>query len=120
MDITEIEGLIIFTIQRAFLKDSMKWAADVYRPRPDLYLINGSTGRITAVCGSVPRGGKNPVSRNCHKSVYHGICLNQLKPAYLIRQEIEGLGIQGGITAEDVDRMLTGIWTGRTYRMSDL
>ena len=46
------------------------------------------------------------MSRNCHKSVYHGICLNQLKTSYVYPQEIEGLGIQGGITAEDVDRML--------------
>jgi arginine decarboxylase len=38
--------------------------------------------------------------------VYHGICLNQLKTSYVYPQEIEGLGIQGGITAEDVDRML--------------
>ena len=70
-------------------------------------MINGSTGGIlAAVCGSVPRGGRILVSRNCHKSVYHGICLNQLKTSYVYPQEIEGLGIQGGITAEDVDRML--------------
>ena len=85
----------------------MKWAADVYGADQTYYLINGSTGGIlAAVCGSVPRGGRILVSRNCHKSVYHGICLNQLKTSYVYPQEIEGLGIQGGITAEDVDRML--------------
>ena len=107
VDITEIEGFDNLHHPEGILKDSMKWAADVYGADQTYYLINGSTGGIlAAVCGSVPRGGRILVRRNCHKSVYHGICLNQLKTSYVYPQEIEGLGIQGGITAEDVDRML--------------
>ena len=107
VDITEIEGFDNLHHPEGILKDSMKWAADVYGADQTYYLINGSTGGILAAgCGSVPRGGRILVSRNCHKSVYHGICLNQLKTSYVYPQEIEGLGIQGGITAEDVDRML--------------
>ena len=107
VDITEIEGFDNLHHPEGILKDSMKWAADVYGADQTYYLINGSTGGIlAAVCGAVPRGGRILVSRNCHKSVYHGICLNQLKTSYVYPQEIEGLGIQGGITAEDVDRML--------------
>lgn len=107
VDITEIEGFDNLHHPEGILKDSMKWAADVYGADQTYYLINGSTGGIlAAVCGSVPRDGRILVSRNCHKSVYHGICLNQLKTSYVYPQEIEGLGIQGGITAEDVDRML--------------
>ena len=107
VDITEIEGFDNLHHPEGILKDSMKWAADVYGADQTYYLINGSTGGIlAAVCGSVPRGGRILVSRNCHNSVYHGIWLNQLKTSYVYPQEIEGLGIQGGITAEDVDRML--------------
>ena len=107
VDITEIEGFDNLHHPEGILKDSMKWAADVYGADQTYYMINGSTGGIlAAVCGSVPRGGRILVSRNCHKSVYHGICLNQLKTSYVYPQEIEGLGIQGGITAEDVDMML--------------
>ena len=107
VDITEIEGFDNLHHPEGILKDSMKWAADVYGADQTYYMINGSTGGIlAAVCGSVPRGGRILVSRNCHKSVYHGICLNQLKTSYVYPQEIEGLGIQGGITAEDVERML--------------
>ena len=107
VDITEIEGFDNLHHPEGILKDSMKWAADVYGADQTYYLINGSTGGIlAAVCGSVPRGGRILVSRNCHKSVYHGIYLNQLKTSYVYPQEIAGLGIQGGITAEDVDRML--------------
>ena len=107
VDITEIEGFDNLHHPEGILRDSMKWAADVYGADQTYYMINGSTGGIlAAVCGSVSRGGRILVSRNCHKSVYHGICLNQLKTSYVYPQEIEGLGIQGGITAEDVDRML--------------
>ena len=107
VDITEIEGFDNLHHPEGILKDSMKWAADVYGADQTYYLINGSTGGIlAAVCGSVPRGGRILVSRNCHKSVYHGIYLNQLKTSYVYPPEIAGLGIQGGITAEDVDRML--------------
>ena len=107
VDITEIDGFDNLHHPEGILRDSMKWAADVYGADQTYYLINGSTsGILAAVCGAVPRDGRILVSRNCHKSVYHGICLNQLKTSYVYPQEIEGLGIQGGITAEDVDRML--------------
>ena len=107
VDITEIDGFDNLHHPEGILRDSMKWAADVYGADQTYYLINGSTsGILAAVCGAVPRGGRILVSRNCHKSVYHGIYLNQLKTSYVYPQEIEGLGIQGGITAEDVDRML--------------
>ena len=107
VDITEIDGFDNLHHPEGILRDSMRWAADVYGADQTYYLINGSTsGILAAVCGTVPRGGRILVSRNCHKSVYHGICLNQLKTSYVYPQEIEGLGIQGGITAEDVDRML--------------
>ena len=107
VDITEIEGFDNLHHPEGILRDSMKWAADVYGADQTYYMINGSTGGIlAAVCGSVPRGGRILVSRNCQKSVYHGLCMNQLKTSYVYPQEIEGLGIQGGITAEDVDRML--------------
>ena len=107
VDITEIDGFDNLHHPEGILRDSMRWAADVYGADQTYYLINGSTsGIMAAVCGTVPRGGRILVSRNCHKSVYHGIYLNQLKTSYVYPQEIAGLGIQGGITAEDVDRML--------------
>ena len=107
VDITEIDGFDNLHHPEGILQSSMDWAAQVYGADQTYYLVNGSSsGILSAVCGAVPRGGRILVSRNCHKSVYHGICLNQLKASYVYPQEIEGLGIQGGITAEDVDRML--------------
>ncbi len=116
VDITEIEGFDNLHHPEGILKDSMKWAADVYGADQTYYLINGSTGGIlAAVCGSVPRGGRILVSRNCHKSVYHGICLNQLKTSYVYPQEIEGWGYREELRLKMWTGCLTGIWIHRPY-----
>ncbi|MEQ2423616.1 aminotransferase class I/II-fold pyridoxal phosphate-dependent enzyme [Enterocloster hominis (ex Hitch et al. 2024)] len=107
VDITEIDGFDNLHHPEGILQSSMDWAAQVYGADQTYYLVNGSSsGILSAVCGAVPRGGRILVSRNCHKSVYHGICLNQLKASYVYPQEIDGLGIQGGVLPSDVDMML--------------
>ena len=107
VDITEIDGFDNLHHAEGILKDSMEWAADIYGADKTFYLVNGSScGILAAVSGCVPGGGRILISRNCHKSVYHAICLNQLKASYVYPQQLPGLGIQGGILAEDVERML--------------
>ncbi len=107
VDITEIDGFDNLHHPEGILQSSMDWAAQVYGADQTYYLVNGSSsGILSAVCGAVPRGGRILVSRNGHKSVYHGICLNQLKASYVYPQEIDGLGIQGGVLPSDVDMML--------------
>ncbi len=107
VDITEIDGFDNLHHPEGILKRSMEWAAGVYGADRTYYLVNGSSsGILSAICGTVPRGGRILVSRNCHKAVYHGIFLNQLKASYVYPQEVPGLGIQGGITPQDVDQML--------------
>lgn len=107
VDITEIHGFDNLHHPEGILKESMEWAAGLYGADRTFYLVNGSTGGIlSAVCGSVLQGGRIMVSRNCHKSVYHGIYMNRLNAVYVYPQEVPGLGIQGGILPDDVDRML--------------
>ena len=80
VDITEIDGFDNLHHPEGILKRSMEWAAGVYGADRTYYLVNGSSsGILSAICGTVPRGGRILVSRNCHKAVYHGIFLNQLK-----------------------------------------
>lgn len=107
LDITEIEGFDNLHYPEGILKESMEWAADLYGADKTYYLINGSScGLLAAICGTVRKGGRILVSRNCHKAAYHGIFLQQLRPAYVYPQEIDGLGIQGGILPEDVEKIL--------------
>lgn len=107
LDITEIEGFDSLHYPDGILKESMEWAAGVYGADRTHYLVNGSScGLLAAICGSVPRGGRILVSRNCHKSVYNGIFLQQLRASYVYPQEVLGMGIQGGIRKEDVEEAL--------------
>ena len=109
IDITEIEGFDNLHHPEGILKDSMERAAAAYGADRTYYLVNGSSsGILSAIMGTVRHGGKILISRNCHKSVYHGVILGCLDVAYVYPQYIEPLGIQGGILAEDVDRMLSG------------
>lgn len=109
IDITEIEGFDNLHHPEDILKDSMKRASAIYGSDKTYYLINGSScGILSAVCGVVPPGGTILMSRNCHKSAYHGVILNELDAIYIYPQILAGFGLQGGLNPEDVERMLIG------------
>lgn len=46
------------------------------------------------------------MSRNCHKAAYHAAYINHLRTSYVYPQDLPGLGIQGGILPEDVEKAL--------------
>ena len=107
IDITEIEGFDNLHHPQGILKDAMEKASKIYGSDKSWFLVNGSTGGIlSAVCGLTRRGGTIIMSRNCHKSAYHGIFLNELHAEYIYPQYIPKFGIQGGIFPEDVEKAL--------------
>lgn len=107
IDITEIDGFDNLHHPEGILKASMEWAADVYGADKTWYLVNGSScGILSAICGTVKPGERILMSRNCHKSAYHGVILSQAEADYIYPQTLENLGIQGGILASDVEKKL--------------
>lgn len=107
IDITEIDGFDNLHHAEGILKDAMDEAAAIYRADRSWYLVNGSTcGILSAVFATTENGGKILTARNCHKAVYHAICLNRLEAEYLYPEEITEFGINGGIRAEDVRKAL--------------
>ena len=83
IDITEIEGFDNLHHAEGIIQESMEWVASLYGADKSYYLINGSSGGIlSAICGCTKRQGTLLMSRNCHKSVYHGVFLNCLKSRY--------------------------------------
>ena len=84
IDITEIEGFDDLHHARGILKTAQERAAKVYGADETHFLVNGSTvGILSAICGITKKGDTILVARNCHKSVYHAIYLNELNPLYL-------------------------------------
>ena len=107
IDITEIDGFDNLHHAEGILKDAMETAAAIYGADRSWYLVNGSTcGILSAVFAITENGGKILTARNCHKAVYHAICLNRLEAEYLYPEEITEFGINGGIRAEDVRKAL--------------
>lgn len=107
IDITEIDGFDNLHHAEGILKDAMETAAAIYGADRSWYLVNGSTcGILSAVFATTENGGKILTARNCHKAVYHAICLNRLEAEYLYPEEITEFGINGGIRAEDVRKAL--------------
>lgn len=107
IDITEIDGFDDLYHADGILKECQERAAVLYGAEETHFLINGSTGGIlSAIAGSVKRHGKIAVARNCHKSVYHGVLLNELEACYLYPEEVEAYGINGGILPVEVEKLL--------------
>lgn len=107
IDITEIDGFDNLHHAEGILKDAMETVAAIYGADRSWYLVNGSTcGILSAVFAATENGGKILTARNCHKAVYHAICLNRLEAEYLYPEEITEFRINGGIRAKDVRKAL--------------
>lgn len=112
LDITEIDGFDNLHHPEGILKESMERISSVYGSDKSYYLVNGSScGILSAICGTTICGDTVIMSRNCHKSTYHGAFLNQLKTKYIYPQMIEGFEMQGGIAA---DKLETELKTGES------
>ena len=107
IDITEIDGFDNLHDPHGVLLDTAGLAAALYGSRRAFLLINGSTaGILAAIRGTVKRGEKIIMARNCHKSVYHAAELNLLKTVYLMPEADGETGIGGSVTAAQVERAL--------------
>lgn len=107
LDITEIQGFDNLHHPEGILRESMERVASVYGADKSYYLINGSSsGILSAICGATNDGDSMIMSRNCHKSAYHGAFLNRLIIEYVHPRIIEPFGIQGGVEADEVEALL--------------
>lgn len=107
LDITEIDGFDNLHQAEGILKELQEKAALAYGAEESFYLINGSTGGIlSAISAAVPFGGELLISRNCHKSVYHGSYLRHLKLHYIYPELIDEFGLCKAVTVEQVREAL--------------
>ena len=107
IDITEIEGFDNLHHQEHILKNLSERIAKLFGAEKSYPLVNGSTSGILAgISAFTQRGDEILISRNSHKSVYHAVILNDLRPYYIAPKVIPGIPIQGGILPEEVEEML--------------
>ncbi|MDD3172771.1 MAG: aminotransferase class I/II-fold pyridoxal phosphate-dependent enzyme, partial [Herbinix sp.] len=107
IDFTEIEGFDNLHQPEGVLKELAERISNLYGTVKSYPLVNGSTAGILAgISAATKLGDSILVARNCHKSVFHGIAIRGLKPIYCYPQIIKEFGINGGILAEDIEKVL--------------
>ncbi|MBQ2890942.1 MAG: aminotransferase class I/II-fold pyridoxal phosphate-dependent enzyme, partial [Clostridia bacterium] len=83
-DITEISDFDNLANPGGILKELEESWARVYGAKTAHISVNGSTGAIlSAICGSINKGDKIIMARNCHKSVYNAAELMEAKQSYI-------------------------------------
>ncbi len=85
LDITEIQGFDNLRGPEGMLRESMERAATLYGAQRSFYLVGGSTAGILAGIRALAGdgGGVALIQRNSHLSVYNGLALCRLQPAYI-------------------------------------
>ncbi|HOD93174.1 MAG TPA: aminotransferase class I/II-fold pyridoxal phosphate-dependent enzyme, partial [Clostridia bacterium] len=107
-DITEIPGYDNMHNPDGIILNVMQKAEKLWNSKRSFLLINGSTCGIQAAINTLadPKD-KIIVARNCHKSVYNMIELQDLKPVFINPVINNELGIYGSIEPETLDKVLT-------------
>lgn len=107
IDITEIDGFDDLHDSQGVLRNAQSDAAKLYGSDETFFLVNGSTcGILSAITAVTNKGDKILVARNCHKSVYHAIYLQELETCYLYPDIIEEYGIADAVNPEHIERAL--------------
>lgn len=103
LDVTEVEGFDNLHGAEGLLKAAMERAARLYGGKRSFFLVNGSTcGLLAAIRALTGRGDRILVARGCHRSVYHAMELNGLRPVYLMPPVDGASGVAGGIEPASV------------------
>ncbi len=106
-DITELPGFDDLHDPEGILAQAMDRAARLFGSRKSWLQVNGSTGGLlAAVRAATHRGDTVLVARHCHKAVYHALELCGLTPVFLQAPVVEGLGITGSLTPDQVAQAL--------------
>ncbi len=107
IDITEIEGFDDLHHADGILRQAQERAAKVFHAEESCFLVNGSTaGILSAILGCTKQGDRILMARNCHKSVYHAVQMNDLEPIYLYPAFYKEQELNGAVEPEEVQKIL--------------
>ena len=106
-DITEIPGADNLFQTEDVILEIMEKYKKLYGSKKSYLLVNGSSvGLIAGILSCTKRGDKVIMARNSHKSIFNAMRLGGLDPVYLFPEILEGHGILGGISPEEVKKLM--------------
>ncbi len=107
IDTTETMGMDNLLEPTGIIKESQEEAARVFKTKYTIYSPNGSTGSNYIALSTVLKPGERVlIQRNCHKSIYNALILNNLDPVYIYPRFNEKYNATTGVSPEDVKREL--------------
>jgi len=107
LDITEIKGFDHLHAAEGVLKDAMDLAAEVFGAGYTFFLVNGSTvGLLSAIRAVTAPGDSILMARNCHKSVYNALAINNLRPYFIYPQTNLRYQINASMSVESIERAI--------------
>ncbi|MDD3141939.1 MAG: aminotransferase class V-fold PLP-dependent enzyme [Lachnospiraceae bacterium] len=107
IDITELEEFDDLHHASGIILAAQKRAARLYHAEETHFLVNGSTaGNLSAVMACTHLGDKILVARNCHKSIYNAIYLQEIQPIYIYPKFNKELQLNGEVTSQEVAKAL--------------
>ena len=107
IDITEIDGFDDLHHPKDLILNAQKRAAKIYDADNTYFIVNGSTtGLLSAVLGCTRKGDSILIARNCHKSVYHAVYMNELRPVYVYPKFNSSMELNGEIDCKDIEKIL--------------
>ena len=107
LDITEVEGFDNLHDAHGILRRAMDRAAALYGSAHTWFLVNGSScGVLAAVAACTCWGDTILTARNCHKSLYNALYVNNLRAQYLTPPVLPGFEAAGGVTPQSVEEGL--------------
>lgn len=107
LDVTEIDPTgDLFSGGEPFDTAQRLWA-ERFGMEDCLFLTGGSTLGLHAALALFCRPGDQVlIDRGCHRAVYNALALLDLEPVYLPRPWLEGEGVAGPISPQDVENLL--------------
>lgn len=106
-DITEVMGTDNLLNPSECILESEKEMAEIFNVRESFYMVNGSTGAIhVAISCCTKPSDRILIMRNCHKSVYNALVLNNLNVDYIYPVYNKKYNLFTGINLDDLDRLM--------------
>ncbi|MCR4690583.1 MAG: aminotransferase class I/II-fold pyridoxal phosphate-dependent enzyme [Lachnospiraceae bacterium] len=107
IDITEIPGFDDLHHPEEILKAEQERAAALFGAKKSYFLVGGSSvGNLAAICSQTKEGDQIILSRGSHKSVYHALFLNDLKPVYLAATGPDSIQSAFPVKPQDVKKAM--------------
>ena len=106
-DLTEVSGLDYLHYAQGVIREAENLAAELYKTKATIFLVNGTTAGVHAmILSTVRRGDKIIIGRNSHRSVIGGIIQAGAIPVFVQPEFNKEFGIITNVTPDSLEKAI--------------